>query len=490
MFFQGFLKKGEFLEEELKKLSALGWLENTEDGYRMHPVIAESIRMKAPAEEEFLPFWERAEKCFFDGQPGATEDPAMEEIAWMIWNAVSSICGTVSDHLVGLGLKALFYMRKRYQAGEKLERLIEQCAGLSEENRFLARSLQLEFMTNVSDYSDQLVTYIEKGLLPEDRLLHAIINYSQHLLALGKLTETETFSVRVLLCTESLTFKVYGEFLRGQCCYYRTEFSAAITCFEHGIWLLLCHALPVEKRWEEKEKVRLERAVDGGFGEHLGMILYMKGMTHLGIGENKEAAQTIELLEDVVKKTGNPPELLLCLVQIKGQMAACRGNLEESLTFLERHKKMLEEFYGKNHINYLAACGELGTAYNRVGNRKKALENQLLMRKGLLKNAYDQGNTLSLTDNNIGVTYLDDGQPGEAVLYLKESYRLAEEKKLGEIACAEPAWNLARAFRMLGETEKEKKYLKTALQGFQNHYAPEHPKRLAAEKRNEELNGK
>ena len=40
------------------------------------------------------------------------------------------------------------------------------------------------------------------------------------------------------------------------------------------------------------------------------------------------------------------------------------------------------------------------------------------------------------------------------------------------------------------ETEKEKKYLKTALQGFQNHYAPEHPKRLAAEKRNEELNGK
>lgn len=490
MFFQGFLKKGEFLEEELKKLSALGWLENTEDGYRMHPVIAESIRMKAPAEEEFLPFWERAEKCFFDGQPGATEDPVMEEIAWMIWNAVSSICGTVSDHLVGLGLKALFYMRKRYQAGEKLERLIERCAGLSEENRFLARSLQLEFMTNVSDYSDQLVTYIEKGLLPEDRLLHAIINYSQHLLALGKLTETETFSVRVLLCTESLTFKVYGEFLRGQCCYYRTEFSAAITCFEHGIWLLLCHALPVEKRWEEKEKVRLERVVDGGFGELLGMILYMKGMTHLGIGENKEAAQTIELLEDVVKKTGNPPELLLCLVQIKGQMAACRGNLEESLTFLERHKKMLEEFYGKNHINYLAACGELGTAYNRVGNRKKALENQLLMRKGLLKNAYDQGNTLSLTDNNIGVTYLDDGQPGEAVLYLKEAYRLAEEKKLGEIACAEPAWNLARAFRMLGETEKEKKYLKTALQGFQNHYAPEHPKRLAAEKRNEELNGK
>ncbi|MEI3194299.1 MAG: hypothetical protein V8S22_10590 [Lachnospiraceae bacterium] len=66
-FFEGFLKKEEFLEEELKKLSALGWLKTQQTGYRMHPVIAESIRMKAPAEEGFLPFWERAEKCFFDG---------------------------------------------------------------------------------------------------------------------------------------------------------------------------------------------------------------------------------------------------------------------------------------------------------------------------------------------------------------------------------------------------------------------------------------
>lgn len=171
MFFQGFLKKGEFLEEELKKLSALGWLENTEDGYRMHPVIAESIRMKAPAEEEFLPFWERAEKCFLTGSRERQKIRSWKRSAWMIWNAVSSIAERSVTHLVGLGLKALFYMRKRYQAGEKLERLIERCAGLSEENRFLARSLQLEFMTNVSDYSDQLVTYIEKGLLPEDRLL-------------------------------------------------------------------------------------------------------------------------------------------------------------------------------------------------------------------------------------------------------------------------------------------------------------------------------
>lgn len=59
-----------------------------------------------------------------------------------------------------------------------------------------------------------------------------------------------------------------------------------------------------------------------------------------------------------------------------------------------------------------------------------------------------------------------------------------------EIACAEPAWNLARAYRLLGDEEKEKEFLTKALQGFRNNYAPEHPKRLAAEKREQELNEK
>ena len=479
------MKKGELLAEKLGKLTGLGWLEDTGDGYRMHPVIAESIRMKAPLEEEFLPFWERAEKCFFDGQPGAAEDPVMEELAWMIWNAVSSISGEVSDRLVGLGLKALLYMRSRYRAGEKLQSLIERCPELSDEHLFMVRSLQLEFMTEFGDYGKQFAFYLEKGLLSEEQLLNALTNYGQRLLASGKLTETETLVSEVFQWTDSLAFRVYGEFLLGQCCYYRAKFPAAIAVFEKAIWLILCRKSASRA---EEENIRIQRAVGEGLGELLGDILYMKGMTHLGIGERKEADQSLAVLEEVVKALGNPPTLLLCLEQLRGQAASSRGEAEEALTFMERHKRMVEEFAGKNHINYLAACGELGTAYNRVGNRKKALENQLLMREGLLKTAYDQGNTLSLADNNIGVTCIDDGRPEEAVTYLTEAYQLAEEKNLGEIACAEPAWNLARAYRLLGDEEKEKEFLTKALQGFRNNYAPEHPKRLAAEKREQELN--
>lgn len=126
------------------------------------------------------------------GSRGLQRIPVMEELAWMIWNAVSSISGEVSDRLVGLGLKALLYMRSRYRAGEKLQSLIERCPELSDEHLFMVRSLQLEFMTEFGDYGKQFAFYLEKGLLSEEQLLNALTNYGQRLLASGKLTETET----------------------------------------------------------------------------------------------------------------------------------------------------------------------------------------------------------------------------------------------------------------------------------------------------------
>ena len=47
MFFQGFLKKNETLGKALGRLVKFGWLEDTGNGYRMHPVIAESLCTKA-----------------------------------------------------------------------------------------------------------------------------------------------------------------------------------------------------------------------------------------------------------------------------------------------------------------------------------------------------------------------------------------------------------------------------------------------------------
>ena len=84
MFFQGFLKKNETLGEALGRLVKFGWLEDTGNGYRMHPVIAESLCTKDFSEAEFQPFWERAQKCFFPKQASKDEDPRMEKLTWLV----------------------------------------------------------------------------------------------------------------------------------------------------------------------------------------------------------------------------------------------------------------------------------------------------------------------------------------------------------------------------------------------------------------------
>ncbi|MFR0953992.1 MAG: hypothetical protein ACLSGK_14920 [Lachnospiraceae bacterium] len=85
------MKKNETLGEALGRLVKFGWLEDTGNGYRMHPVIAESLCTKDFSEAEFQPFWERAQKCFFPKQASKDEDPRMEEIAWLVFQGISRV---------------------------------------------------------------------------------------------------------------------------------------------------------------------------------------------------------------------------------------------------------------------------------------------------------------------------------------------------------------------------------------------------------------
>ena len=123
MFFQGFLKINETLGEALGRLVKFGWLEDTGNGYRMHPVIAESLCTKDFSEAEFQSFWERAQKCFFPKQAPKDEDPRMEEIAWLVFQGISRVQGPAC----GTGVRgcpisgaACSYVRENPETGKKM----------------------------------------------------------------------------------------------------------------------------------------------------------------------------------------------------------------------------------------------------------------------------------------------------------------------------------------------------------------------------------
>ena len=141
MFFQGFLKKNETLGEALGRLVKFGWLEDTGNGYRMHPVIAESLCTKDFSEAEFQPFWERAQKCFFPKQASKDEDPRMEEIAWLVFQGISRVQGAVSDQLVALAAEAARYLELPVPMCGKIRKLEKRCAQISNETKFMVACL-------------------------------------------------------------------------------------------------------------------------------------------------------------------------------------------------------------------------------------------------------------------------------------------------------------------------------------------------------------
>lgn len=181
MFFQGFLKKNETLGEALGRLVKFGWLEDTGNGYRMHPVIAESLCTKDFSEAEFQPFWERAQKCFFPKQASKDEDPRMEEIAWLVFQGISRVQGAVSGQLVALAAEAARYLELPVPMCGKIQKLEKRCAQISNETKFMVACLTETKPEQNEEYIELFREQLKKRTLSSEWMLFAISDFCNRL---------------------------------------------------------------------------------------------------------------------------------------------------------------------------------------------------------------------------------------------------------------------------------------------------------------------
>lgn len=138
---------------------------------------------------------------------------------------------------------------------------------------------------------------------------------------------------------------------------------------------------------------------------------------------------------------------------------------------------------GREEICYADNMSELAMACNKAGRRE---ESCAYYKKALA--VYDKFPKLHFPKyrilNNMSVVFLDWGKPEEALKYLTEAYPLG--KALGGLSEAESANNFSRAWRMLGDREKELACLKKALPVLEENYGSDHPKVVDAKKRLQE----
>ena len=466
MFFQGFLKKNETLKEALGRLVKFGWLEDTGNGYRMHPVIAESLCTKDFSEEEFQPFWKRAGKCFFPKQAPKEEDSRMEEIAWLVFLGISRIQGAVSDQLVALGAEAARYLDLPVPMCERLRELKKRCSEISDETRFMVECLLTPEPGKNEEYLKLLRWQLEKKTLPSEWVLNALSNMARGLEKSGNLEHFQEILDLLLKQKDNIDYKIEYAALQATIHEIRIDVELLGVWCDRGIWM----------------------SVQWGHDQRLMDFLYGRAESYMYLQEKEKLADCLEKLEQLQKVKGHvwseSP-----IYHLRAQLAVMNQNVEEAVYYMEKCRERCKMFFGEKNQNYLSWTEELARMYNAAGRREESLACHFEVRDQLIKNGYREGSMLLMVDNNMSVAYLDSGKPEEAIPYLTEALELAKENGLAGPTVAEPTWNLARVYRALGEEEKEDIYLKAAVEGFRECYPPEHPKRIAAEQRMRERQG-
>ncbi len=144
-------------------------------------------------------------------------------------------------------------------------------------------------------------------------------------------------------------------------------------------------------------------------------------------------------------------------------------------------------YFGREHLNYIMECEELALGQGKLklfeeaeANHKIALEFTTVHKEYVMERCR--------VLNNMGHMYIEWKKPDKAYECLKESYETCMDND--DLTMAEPAYNLARFYRLKNDTEKEMFYLQKACPVFERVYSDRSEKTIKVRKRLSELSGR
>lgn len=144
-------------------------------------------------------------------------------------------------------------------------------------------------------------------------------------------------------------------------------------------------------------------------------------------------------------------------------------------------------YFGREHLNYIMECEEPALGQGKLklfeeaeANHKIALEFTTVHKEYVMERCRIL--------NNMGHMYIEWKKPDKAYECLKESYETCMDND--DLTMAEPAYNLARFYRLKNDTEKEMFYLQKACPVFERIYSDRSEKTIKVRKRLSELSGR
>lgn len=481
-YLQGFLEDGMDMGESLEKLWEGGWLEKRGGGYSMHPFIAECMLAKPLTEEDAAPFFESVYAVCTSAHQGFTIESVREfffnptaenssvggelqKALSLVYSVAQKLSGSLCEKFLQLILLAA---ESAYcLLGFDKERL-HYLTGLKQNCRNASTKTKVYWYTLLSTYNYEDMKELERAYeeYTKDGLVSKEIQLAfTNGLALRHLQNGNVGRAREL--AQYLWNNAPDANSKMGACYIMAE------SLEQEGDLEGCFA------WGEKgEEAGRSSKNKNTWNRH--QIMFLQCVINIAAGNFEKVKRILEEEQEILKNDKSY-FFKFQLLFYWGSYKLHRGEDNYGVAQLAEACKVAEIVFSAAEGAYYATClTELAMAYNKAGSREEACEyykKVLHIYNTVEGHAFERQRIL----NNMGVMYLDWEKPEEALPCLEEAYRMGVD--MGGLAAAEPANNLSRVYRLLGDREEELRYLQEAAPVLEQFYGSAHPKVVDAKER-------
>lgn len=469
----------ECMEQELAVLQEYGWLNIAEQGYSIHPVIAECILSEPATEADVKALLEVVERKWIRELEGNGEDILKEwyesvftcdmEVDYdmhILKSIFSKVTGALSQSTVRLYIMydSMDLFSAYVDGGRNIsENIAHRCTELTSEMQLWLHILGLRRnYRNRKAYYQQLWDNIEDTKTP--RWLQQI--YGVQLLW-GMYRESETERAK----------DIAKELLQ--------EELMPIT----RIMSLIIYAALffVEVRYEEaatiaKEVIRVATEFKmrdmGSFVDYYHNVI----CSCMAAGQKDEAQDYLKQMEVLVKE-GKHINGEILLHRTKSELARYEGDFEAASEAQEKEMKLYFLMYGAN-VEYGFYCCNLALLHSKCGRYERGEE---LYLEGLeiLKAGECVHREIARNYSNMSDLYILWGKPEKALECLEQSVKYGTN--VPNVAIGERHRNFARAYRLLGDVAQEHKHLTICVPLLTEAYGPDHERTVAMRERLEEV---
>lgn len=449
-------------EAALARLVAGGWLESDGQGYSMHPLIAQSLRPKTRTEKQLGHLL----RDLHEKMPHEKlmEYDVSERVIWLyrcLLHLNDLMTGSISpEYLADIADAMRLSAASSLLAQKRFLQKMARCADMTEEAEIACVTLLCVWSSADEEQIEELFRKQQSHRTVTAERFQAFCIAANDQLVTGKPELAEQMLQAALREEQTSERKavIYRQLVIN--CEYRGDSVAAL-------------------RWAEIAADHVRKRPECG-AVHCFYAFSALAQLYMKLGQMEKAELPLKQLEALWPSLTDAPVAQMEYWIVLGLYERFRGNLDKSENAYGQLIPMLEHFYGRN-LNYYIELAKLAVVYQQQKRYDKAMATYTEV---LSKN---EGNPyFDLTRRFYAGMLLDMEKPEPAMEQLDAILPAARQQ--GGLALGEVLRNMARAWAMLGDTERERLCLAEAYPLLAEHYGAEEPRTVAARERLAELN--